>query len=124
MPTRSTIAIWLGPLARVLAAATIAFTYFNDFIGRLQIVFSALAAICVAALLLDVYFSRREGDNKRLLAIGATAGGLFYLGKLILFSTSEWVVYLISPASIVFYHVPSLIFVTAMLYPWTVDKGR
>lgn len=115
---------WMHSLSRVLAAAAVIFTYFNNFIGRLPLAFAALAILCLLALSADIYQSRRNADDRKFLTIAAVTGGLFYLGKLILLSTSEWVVHLISPASIKTYHVPALIFVTSMIYPWITEKEK
>lgn len=109
-------------LVRVIAALSIAYSYRNDFIGRIQILFDGLALICVGALLFSLYLHLRQKNNKTPLLIASASGGLFYLGKLILFSVTDWVVYLISPASLTSYHIPFMIFLLAMLVPWLIEK--
>jgi len=109
-------------LVRLIAALSIAYSYRNDFIGRVQIVFDVLAIICVGALLFSLYQHFRLHNSKVPLLIASVSGGLFYLGKLILFSVTDWVVYLISPASLISYHIPFMIFLLAMLVPWLIEK--
>ncbi|MGH2583139.1 MAG: hypothetical protein ACRDFQ_09635 [Anaerolineales bacterium] len=119
---KARIARWIDPLARLTAALSIAYSYSNDFVGRVQLAFDALAIICLAALAVSIYNVLRNRDDRVSLIAAFVSGGLFYIGKYVIFSVTAWVVYLISPASINSYHIPALVFVIAMVTPWLVDQ--
>jgi hypothetical protein len=111
---------WLNVAARVVAGAAIIYSQVNGFVVvvRSLIVFQILFVVCVGALALSLINMK----NRRFLQVAAAAGGLYYLGKLIVFSLTDWVLYLISPASVTQYHVPALLFTAAMIYPWLPEK--
>ena len=116
-----TLQRWLDPFARLVAALSIAYSYRNDFVGRVQYVFNFLALICLLALAIGVYNALRKQKDRTALIVASVTGGLFYVGKFVIFSVTAWVVYLISPASLTTYHVPALVFSVSMLTPWLVD---
>ena len=121
---KAKIARWVDPLARLVASLSIAYSYRNDFVGRVQLAFNALAIICLLALAISTYNVLRNRDD-RIWLIGAfVSGGLFYIGKFVIFSVTAWVVYLISPASINSYHIPALVFLMAMVTPWLIDQAK
>lgn len=111
---------WLNIAARVVAGAAIIYSQVNGFVVvvRSNIVFQILFVMCVGALVLSLIFMM----ERRYLLAAAAAGGLYYLGKLIVFSLTDWVLYLISPASVTAYHIPALLFTAAMIYPWLPDR--
>jgi hypothetical protein len=120
---KTIMARWVHPLARLIAALSIAYSYRNDFVGRVQLAFNALAIICLVALAISTYNVFRNRDDRTVLIAAFIAGGLFYIGKYVIFSVTAWVVYLISPASINSYHIPALVFVISMVMPWLVDPA-